>query len=299
MPFVPQDLLDRINALEREVRQLRGRAQMRPAMDKITNGRVVIGEGGTLEVLAPNGTGLFGVGEFGPGWAHPDGTPQQGTLMQREDGTTAFSIRANPAPPGSAAPPQAVSIWDRTGHIVMGDDTTSGRGIGSPALPMPFQPLPAANEVITVNSFVSCWFASVPRQNPVAEIHLELAAAAGATCEAKIQYRLASESTWSDMATDTVTGPAGSSGLTYKTAWHRFPLHRAAWEQDVFIRIQGRQRSGTAGVRVSCLGGYTRRTYGPSEIPTPPTSAVAAASPVDTPPAAHGVERPGLPPADV
>lgn len=302
MPFVPQDLLDRISALEREVRQLRGRAQMRPRMDEISNGRVVIAEGGSLEVLAPDGTGLFGVGAFSDWWNHPDGSNQQGVIMQREDGTTAFSVRAFPDASLGGAGTQAVSIWDRTGHQVLSDDTTSGRGIGSPALPMPFQPLPPANEVITTSSFVNCWFASIQAHNPVASLLLEFSAAPGATCEIKVQYRLASEANWTDIKTDSIAAPAGSSGLTTKTAWYTFPLDRADFEQLVFIRMQGRQRAGVDGVRVSCLGGFTRRTYSRDEIPEPPVQALAVARAFtatdasDTVEPEHGVDLPVQPP---
>ncbi|WP_053649578.1 MULTISPECIES: hypothetical protein [unclassified Streptomyces] len=302
MPFVPQDLLDRISALEREVRQLRGRAQMRPRMDEISNGRVVIAEGGSLEVLAPDGTGLFGVGAFSTYFNHPDGSRQQGVIMQREDGTTAFSIRAFPDAELGGAGTQAVSIWDRSGHQVISDDTTSGRGIGSPALPVPFQPLPPANEVIETSSFVNCWFATIQAHNPVASLQLEFAAAPGATCEIKVQYRVASEANWTDIKTDSVAAPASATALVYKTAWYTFPLDRAEFEHVVFIRIQGRQKSGTGGVRVSCLGGFTRRTYGRDEIPEPPVQALAAARAFATAPVGdtvgpeNGVDMPMQPP---
>ncbi|MFD3911192.1 hypothetical protein [Streptomyces sp. NPDC058603] len=277
MAAIPLDLLDRIRALERQVRELTGRAQMRPALNRISNGRVTIAEGGSLEVLAPDGTGLFGVGQFGRFWNHPDGSPQQGVIMQREDGSTAFTIRANPTTAEGGAGTQAVSIWDRTGHIVLGDDTTSGRGIGSPALPMPFQPLRTPGDGITSSSYVNCWFASIPAQNPVATVQLEFAAAPGSTCDVQVQYRLATESAWSNVATDSVTAAASATSPVYKTSWQTFPLHRAEFEQLVFVRVQARQRSGTAGVLCNCLGGFTRRTYGPADRPDPPTTALATA----------------------
>ncbi|MFD7121896.1 hypothetical protein ACFWAA_33385 [Streptomyces sp. NPDC059922] len=301
MAAIPQDILDRIRALERQVRELTGRAQMRPALNRITNGRVTIAEGGSLEVLAPDGTGLFGVGQFGSFWNHPDGTAQQGVVMQREDGTTAFTIRANPTAEAGGAGTQAVSIWDRNGHIVIGDDTTSGRGIGSPALPMPFQPLPAGGETITSSTLQGCWFASIQAHNPVATVQLEIGAAPGSTCEVQVQYRLASESTWTVITTDSVTAAASATDPVYKTAWYTFPLHRAEFEQLVFVRIQARQRSGSDGVICNCLGGYTRRTYGPSEVPDPPASTLtaartAAAPAVDETGPEQGIEAPVQPP---
>lgn len=283
MAYVPQDVLDRLAALEREVRTLRGRAQMRPALDQIMNGKVVIAEGGTLEVLAPDGTGLFGVGQFSPFYNHTDGTPQQGVVMQREDGTTAFTVRAVPSALGIDT--QTVAIWDRSGHGVLTDDSASGLGLGSPALPLPFQKLPPGGEVITGSSFENCWFATVQRMNPVAAVLLEFGAAPGSRCEVRVQYRPASEPDFTNVATDSVTGPSTATGATYKTAWFTFPLDRASFEQTVFIRIQAREVSGTDGVVCNCLGGYTRRTYSTSEIPDPPAAAVAtlAARTLSTP----------------
>jgi hypothetical protein len=273
MAAIPLDLLDRIRALEREVRTLTGRASIRPALNEITNGLVKIAEGGSLEVYAPDGTGLFGVGQFGPFWNHLDGTPQQGVVMQREDGSTAFTVRASPSPEIGGAGTQAVSIWDRNGHIVIGDDTTSGRGIGSPALPLPFQRL-GGDDVITSSTFVNMWFATVQAHNPVASIQLEFGAGGGTTCEVQVQYRLASEPDWSDMGTGSVTAPATS--VAWKTQWWTFPLHRAEFEQLVFFRVQARQKSGSNGVRCNCLGGFTRRTYSINEVPDPPPNTLAA-----------------------
>ncbi|MCT9090582.1 hypothetical protein N4G70_17215 [Streptomyces sp. ASQP_92] len=273
MAAIPQDLLDRIRALEREVRTLTGRANIRPALNEITNGKVKIAEGGSLEVYSPSGVGLFGVGQFGPFYNHPDGTPQQGIAMQREDGTTAFTIRANPTAQTGGAMTQAISLWDRNGHIVIGDDTTSGRGIGSPALPLPFQRL-NTDIVITSSSFVGCWFAGVQAHNPVASIQLEFGAGGGSTCEVQVQYRLSSEANWSNMGTGSVTAPAND--VAWKSQWWSFPLDRADFEQLVYFRVQARQKSGTSGVICNCLGGFTRRTYGPNETPDPPATTLAA-----------------------
>lgn len=301
MAAVPQDILDRLRAVEQQLRDLAGRAQMRPALNRINHGRVTIAEGGSLEVLAPDGTGLFGVGQFGSYWNHPDGTPQQGVIMQREDGTTAFTIRASPTASEGGALTQAVSIWDRSGHIVMGDDTTSGRGIGSPALPMPFQKLPAGGEAITTSTYQNCWFATVQAHNPVATVQVEFAAAPGVTADVQVQYRLGSETSWTTVATDNVTAASSASDPVYKTVWFTWPLDRAEFEQTVFVRIQARQRSGTGGALCNCLGGFTRRTYGPDEIPDPPPATLAAAgtvraAAVDEAGPGHGIDPPRLPP---
>lgn len=273
MAAIPLDLLDRIRALEREVRTLAGRAQIRPALNEITSGLVKIAEGGSLEVWSPTGTGLFRVGSFGPFFNHPDKTAQQGFVMNREDGTLALSILAWPSAELGGAGTQSISLWDREGNIVLSDDTTSGRFLGAPALPLPFQRL-AVDNVITNSSFLNVWFATVQAHNPVASIQLEFGAGGGSTCEVVVQYRTGGESGWSNMATLSVTAPP--QDVAWKTEWVTFPLHRARFEQLVFIRVQVRQKSGTSGVICNLLGAFTRRSYSNDDIPDPPPTTLAA-----------------------
>ncbi|WKK26876.1 hypothetical protein QZH56_15520 [Streptomyces olivoreticuli] len=69
MAAVPLDLLDRLRELERQVRELAGRSQTRPAMDQVSKGNVRIGEGGSFGVFAPTGAQILGVGY----WANGEG----------------------------------------------------------------------------------------------------------------------------------------------------------------------------------------------------------------------------------
>ncbi|MFE7659689.1 hypothetical protein [Streptomyces celluloflavus] len=129
MAAIPQDLLDRIRALEREVRELRGRSQMRPAMDRILNGNVVIGEGGSLEVRAPDGTTLTLIGRVPPDY--PGGIPQQSFLVSRNDGSVAIAVwSANP----DRTPIQPLQIFDRKGSVILADDVLS-EGLARPYIP--------------------------------------------------------------------------------------------------------------------------------------------------------------------
>ncbi|MGW1489773.1 hypothetical protein [Streptomyces sp. NPDC002402] len=296
MAAIPLDILDRIRALEREVRTLTGRAQIRPALNEITNGLVKIAEGGSLEVYAPDGTGLFGVGQFGPFYNHTDGTPQQGVVMQREDGTTAFTVRAIPAALG--VNDQAVSIWDRSGHQVLSDETTTGWGMGTPYLPMPFQVL-SGDDVVTSSSFVNRWFATVPAQQPVAAILVEFGAGGGSTCEIAVQYRTADEGDFTTVATASVTAPA--TAIAWDTKWFTFPLHRASYLLQTFFRVQVRQKSGSSGVRVNVLGAHTRATASRSEIPDPRPTTVATLRSAPTAPSSpgNGINYPTPPPAPI
>ncbi|MEV7777792.1 hypothetical protein [Kitasatospora sp. NPDC088351] len=131
MAAIPQDLLDRIRALERQVRELSGRAQTRPAMDQIQHGPVIIAEGGTLTVKDADGTDMVYIGEISP--SRPDGSPQYGVLIRREDGSPALSMWS----PGTM--PQGIDIYDSRGSTIFTEDRING-GLAVPYIHTPFYP---------------------------------------------------------------------------------------------------------------------------------------------------------------
>lgn len=121
MAAVPLDLLDRIRELERQVRELAGRSQMRPAMNQVQKGDIKIGEGGTLSVYAPTGAQILGVGRW------PNG--EYGLHLGRQDGSSALTIRLGSDENLS----QPVRLFDPKGHVIWADDVRTG-GIAYPYL---------------------------------------------------------------------------------------------------------------------------------------------------------------------
>ncbi|MFF0293142.1 hypothetical protein ACFYST_08125 [Kitasatospora sp. NPDC004614] len=131
MAAIPQDLLDRLRAVERQVRELAGRSQIRPALDQIQHGQVIIGEGGTLTVKDADGTAVLHIGDILP--AHPDGTKQYGVLMRREDNSLALSLWTD------GTVPQGLDIWDSRGNTIFSEDRVAG-GLARPYLETPLYP---------------------------------------------------------------------------------------------------------------------------------------------------------------
>lgn len=126
MPQVPQDVWDVIRDLQNQVRELSGRANIRPALNQILGGDVSIGQGGRLIVTTPGGAQILYIGKQSP--AHPDSSDQQGFIVRREDGSVALSIWS------AAGGTQPVAIWDRSANQIMVDDVTSGVGLARPYL---------------------------------------------------------------------------------------------------------------------------------------------------------------------
>ncbi|MFB8241989.1 hypothetical protein ACFC58_36190 [Kitasatospora purpeofusca] len=126
MPQVPYDILDRIRELEQQLRDLTGRSQIRPAMDRILAGSVVVGEGGTFKVNNNAGGPQLYVGGISP--LNPDGSPQRGLLVYRQDGSLALTITNMTANP---ADPQAIVVRDADGGTLLAEDVVAG-GLAAP-----------------------------------------------------------------------------------------------------------------------------------------------------------------------
>ncbi|MCF2532728.1 hypothetical protein [Yinghuangia soli] len=156
MAAIPQDLLDRIRDLEREVRQLQGRVNIRPAMNKVLKGNVRIGEGGRLIVEDDDQSPLLYTGGIVPD--RPDGTTQRGTLMWRDTGELAFALHAG------TNGKQSLTVIDGSGNQVF---RTVDQGLARPFLPLPMYPVPLAQWPSTASgSFEALWSGEVARQQP-------------------------------------------------------------------------------------------------------------------------------------
>ncbi|MFE7119702.1 hypothetical protein ACFU99_30225 [Streptomyces sp. NPDC057654] len=134
MAAIPTDLLDRIRALERQVRALMGSANTRPAMNDVLDGNLLIGDDGQFQVKG-HGDDLVHIGQVRPDW--PDGTRQRGMVVRRDDGKAALTVRSQ-APDADGRQP--VQVFDHSGNAVLADDA-SGSGLARPYIPYP-QPTP-------------------------------------------------------------------------------------------------------------------------------------------------------------
>ncbi|MCY0942608.1 hypothetical protein [Streptomyces antarcticus] len=129
MPHIPQDVLDRIASLERQVKQLAGRANIRPALNQVLSGDVVIGEGGQLMVRAEGGVEHFKVGDIP---SYYDDT-EFGTILRRRDGSIALSIWNGQ----DAVNPQVIRIKDAKGNEILAENIEQG-GLHRPHLAQPW-----------------------------------------------------------------------------------------------------------------------------------------------------------------
>ncbi|RMB83640.1 hypothetical protein [Streptomyces shenzhenensis] len=273
MAYVPQDILDRIAALEREVRTLRGRSQMRPALNQVLNGDVVIGEGGRLIAKAPNGNRIFLTGQTPAGdWAVGIARPT--------DGTPALTVGDEDAT-GSG---QMIRIWNRDPalrDVIVMDDAYSERFLGRPWMPIGLYP--TARQSNTSTSYDTAWWGSSPAHNAVAVIVIFTYAGTGGG-QVKVSMT-----------------PSGGTAQTLAeydvpaTTWVQrtieAPLDGVEFLQSVVWDVSHRAKTSGQNIETRLYRAYTRNTFTADEAPDTParTATAATAAPAaDIPPATKG-----------
>ncbi|MFD9600192.1 hypothetical protein [Streptomyces sp. NPDC059970] len=261
MAAVPQDILDRIRSLERQVRELTGRSQMRPALDKILHGDITIGEGGQLFAETPSGQRTFIVGQ----------TPQGdwGVGIGREDGTAAFTVGDD-----NLEDAQMFRMWSRDrdapDRVLIMDDANSDRFLGRPWIPFPMYPT-ANSAMESTTSFQFAWIGRMPAQNAVAVLDFSSIASAGG--QVRINYV---PPTGDAQTLATWTLPAN----TWVSKTFTQPLHKAERGDHVLFQIEHRNSASSGAIETRMFNAYTRNTFTTGEAPDMPTrTATAAAAP--------------------
>ena len=244
MPYVPQDVLDRIAALEREVRQLRGRAQIRPALNQILHGNVEIGEGGQLIARAPGGAVLFMTGETPEGdWA---------VALGRENRSPALTVGDEVNASG-----QMVRMWNRRlddgQDVIVMDDAYADTFLGRPSMPIPMQS--TAGQQTSSTDLTTAWTGASRLMNAVLYAAFETYTPSGVTANVQFEDDDGVIESW-------VANTA--NGWTFhaitKPVRGKFFDHRN-------YRLKHNVKSGSGAIRTNCLGVYTRNTFNASEAP--------------------------------
>jgi hypothetical protein len=233
MAAIPQDLLDRIRELERRLRAVEGRANIRPALNQVLNGDVKIGEGGQLTVTDPTtGVETFRIGQFVP--------PNDGefaTVIRRRDGSTAISVYNGTE---NLEEPQPLRLLDAQGNVLFADDVLRG-GLARPFLQTPWYPVADLDRYATTTSETPDWLwsALVVKQHPRMFVKGYLQADAGTTGACQV---FIGDVPWGDVHTVTDAWVTFSDGPA--------PLEDGAFIDTVEVRLKAWRTAGTGTVRV-------------------------------------------------
>ncbi|MCX4818354.1 hypothetical protein OG883_00210 [Streptomyces sp. NBC_01142] len=260
MAAIPLDLLDRIRELERRVRELAGRAQIRPALDQILHGDITIGEGGQLIAQTPEGIATFKVGQ----------TPQGdwGLFLRRANGTRALTVGDD-----VLEDDQMIRIWSRDKERptpILMDDAFSDRFLGRPMLPLQLHPTQRQNTSET--AYQPAWWGAGPVSHAVAEIELYSYANAGGG-QVKVTMRPEGGTAITVAEYDC---PAG----TWTNKFITQPMHDIEFLQWVEWMVEHRNVQAGRDVETRVYSALYRHTYSPDEaprVPTRPPTATATA----------------------
>ncbi|MGR7002820.1 hypothetical protein ACU686_40560 [Yinghuangia aomiensis] len=226
---VPQDLLDRLRALEEKVRLMDGRGQIRPAQDVVTDGEVHVGTNGRLVLDDVDGSQLLFAGGITPNYA--DGSPQRGVILWRSSGEIAAALYADGA---DATKTQQVVLWDKNGAIVLATGTD---GLARPYIPIPMYPEDGSWPSTTAGAFTALWTGEVAKQ------HHKLRVVALGVCSGTAAGQLQL----------TINGTPVGTPSAHTAAGHTYGI----WTVDapgavmgvMTIQVQGKVTSGTGAIR--------------------------------------------------
>jgi hypothetical protein len=250
MATVPNDLIDEVRALRRQVRELAGRSQTRPAMNVVQDGDIRIEQGGQLAVIPPGeDAATFAVGQW------PDGA--WGTVARRADGTYALTIE------GSNDARGTWRLWNRDTaepqRVLLGDDRHSARFLGAPWFPLQLHP--TAQQRSTSEEWANAWTGIGPAVNPVAVLKVSSYAEDGGRVRVRMRHSAAEEAA----VIDEWDVPADAWTNREITR----PLHGVGYLGDLAVQIEHRT-SGRHPIETRLFAAYTRGTLTPDEAPDPP-----------------------------
>ncbi|MET7580912.1 hypothetical protein ACFCXC_00060 [Streptomyces microflavus] len=228
MAIIPTDLLDRIRALERQVRELMGSANTTPAQNSIVGGEVVIGERGRLRVRTAGDQDLVYLGRVAPD--RDEETPQQGLVVRRDDGSLALTVWTGAPDPTAVQP---VRVLDRRGNVIVADDTVRG-GLARPYIPYS---LPAPADPTRWESTNATTWTTLHRgpglvQHP--RLHCRIAAEGGAGGEVRL------------LVDGDQVGPVGGPGAGLVLT------ERMAAEYGATVTFEIQARVTTPGTTIRC-----------------------------------------------
>jgi hypothetical protein len=231
----PPGLVDRIRQIAaEEVRKFARSGFLRNA--SISDGGLTI-RGGFLRMLFGD-VQLFYIGPVSPNLA--DGSPQQGWIVRRADGSTVLSMRdAFPEDDGGVLR-QALNWYDRTGNSTFADDTNSGQGLARPYLPGTFYRSDYADWVaVSGGTFVTKFRARMTKQQP--QLYVRAWASndtSGATGEVRI------------LVNGTQWGPTRATAFSI-SEFEWGPLTVAGDHMSTLVvEMQARVASGAGAVRL-------------------------------------------------
>lgn len=237
---VPPTYYDAVRRMVREEIAAAFRSGASRNMSISAGGRLTV-KGGNLVVENASGGLAFYVGAVSP--SLPDGTYQPGFILYREDGTVAAGLY-DPDPAGDYK--QFFAVYDRSGNVVVSDDTDSGQGLGRPYLPLPLYAarFTADPQACTSGTWETLWQGSVYKQHPRMLVQASVGADVGSAGEVRVMVggvQLGATAPVTSTPAGVNFGPAAVAG---------------AYSSSLTVQLQAQRTSGAGVVRVQAAGAW-------------------------------------------
>jgi len=227
----PADAETRIANLERAI------AELRSGTITSRDGSVVLPAGTSLTVTDPEGQVLAYIGSLGN--TRPDGQPHQGTILRRDDGSVALSVQGE-----TGSDPkfwnQFVALWDRSGSIIISDDTISGAGLARPYLPISLAPNYEGMPSVAGATWQDIEVGTFYKQHPKALVTVNFTTS---NAETTGQVRVVLDDV-------VVAGPVDVAFAITRRNFGPVDLPGAPYSQHT-LRVQGIRTAGTGTVRAA------------------------------------------------
>lgn len=235
-------------SVEVRLKQALARSATRPQLglssggfDITDDGAVRIFGSGGLSLISGDGVEIFSVKGWDGVYAEPDGDAQPMVIFRRADGSTAFLL-GDPLP-NTDGYQQFWALYDRSGSIIFGDDTTSGRGLARP-----YQSFNVGNEngnelvtLTSTTSFATAHTIAGYIQNPRMSVPVTAIAGAGGPGEVRIIMTSTGE---------VVAGPTSIPVSSQVAPFYNFLVpDGAGLFTHQYFEVQTRRVSGTGNIQ--------------------------------------------------
>jgi hypothetical protein len=241
--------VDPMTEMARQIRDLQRQVQELAAAKTLENstigqGGINVTQGGSITTTATTGNATSIFGALPAQFNRLDGTPQQGSVLLREDGTIAVAV-ADLSPTTSPIR-QAFQVQDRTPNIVFADDTNSGKGIAVPYLNFgPFQSNSAPTDTTTSATYATLQTAIGYWMNPRVFIQI-LVRSSDASTTGNVRVI--------DQANNVIGSPIAVAAAAFQYVNIGPIALPGNFKDSISLNIQAQRTAGTGTIGVRGIG---------------------------------------------
>jgi hypothetical protein len=215
----------------------------KPGISIVNGGGVTVFDGGSFTMATPSGNIVVNAGQA----VIPDGTGRTQQIFQvgRDDGTTAFYV-ADFGTVSGHTHQEAWALLDRAQNVIVAEDTTSGHGLASPYISVPFVDISAPTMTTTSTTFQGLQWGFLFEQHPKFTALVLAQTPSGTTGE--FRFTIGGVQIGS-----TVSVPSNTFGAL---VFNPGTVPSFLWGSGVTVQLEGRVTGGAGALGWRCIAGW-------------------------------------------